>query len=1229
MTGSIPALKSLALRGRERLVDLRYSQRARRIALILGVVLVVYTVLGFFAVPALLQHWVDTRAAALIGRPVSVGALRFNPFSLKLGADQLHVGEADGHTPFVDIDQLTVNGSWTSLFRLAPVLDEITVQRPRIAISRSAAQRFNFSDLLDRFAGAPAKPDAEPARFSLSNIVVHAGDIRFDDKVLSTSHHVENIEIGIPFIANLPRDTEVFVQPLLAMSVDGSPLRIQGQTKPFASSLESTIDFHIDRLDLPRYLGYVPTQLPVTIPRGLLSGDLQLRFIESKAPPQLTLSGTLAVDDFVLTDNEHAPIAEIGHASAELADVQPLISRYRLGAVKLDQAALHYALRTGGHSNFDALIGNNTKLASPKALKSAPTEVAIANLALSASRFDYTDSTGAAPATATFAALAGSITGLNTLNGAAAIDVSGQLNGGTLATRGKLDIAASRYTGTLSLKGVGLAPLQALAAPNLAADIQRGRIDTDGSFFADWHGVFNLHIEPATLSLRDVAIGQHGSKQAQVSWTALDVALTRFDLASAEASQGDIVLHGLAVNAQRGRDGKFDLASFVNSAPASTKRARAPKNATPAPTWHWSVARFALDNGAISLKDLSAGKPVELVVKAIKAEVGGLSDKLQRPLKLALSGAIGKGDFDFSGSVQPEPLKADLKIKTRELELGGLQPYVAVPLNVSVAQAQLTSDGQLHYAGGMPLKLAYRGRARLSRVRVQDKLSGDDFLTFRTLNVGGIDLKLDQDPLRLSLGDIGLSDFYARVIMNANGRLNLADVSGSGAVQPVSVTRAEDASTAATHAAPAPAAPKDEAPKAMATNAPSTAAAAIQVGTITLTRGRLNYTDNFIKPNYTANITQLTGKIGAFGTSGGPPAPVTLQGQLDDSAPVNIDGSINPLAPVAFLDIKGKAVGVELTHLSAYSSTYTGYPIEKGRLNADVHYLLDQGKLTADNHLFIDQLTFGDRVESPGVSHLPVKLAVALLKNSRGEIDVDVPVSGSLDDPQFSLGGMIWRAFGNLIAKAATAPFRLLASALGGGGGGGAQDLGYVQFAPGSAVLDNAAKAKLAQIVTALTDRPSLNLDIIGRVDPAHDEAGLRQVMVDDLIHQEWADDKGDKGKGDASADSSDAASASLTPEETQHYLERAYKHTSFPKERNLIGLTKSQPADVMRKMLEANMPVDENALHQLAQRRADTVRLFLHGKIDDKRLFLRAPKFDAKGIDDQGKTTRVDFSLH
>jgi hypothetical protein len=326
---------------------------------------------------------------------------------------------------------------------------------------------------------------------------------------------------------------------------------------------------------------------------------------------------------------------------------------------------------------------------------------------------------------------------------------------------------------------------------------------------------------------------------------------------------------------------------------------------------------------------------------------------------------------------------------------------------------------------------------------------------------------------------------------------------------------------------------------------------------------------------------------------------------------VDIEGTINPLAPVAFLDITAKAEGIQLTNLSPYSGKYAGYPIASGRLNVDVHYTLDQRKLSADNHIFIDQLTFGDRIEGPGISHLPVKLAVALLKDSQGRIDVHVPVSGSLDDPHFSVGGLVWRAIGNLIVRAVTSPFRLLASI-----GGGREDLGYVEFAPGSDVLDAAGQDKLGQIVKVLGDKPSVSLDIIGRIDTSKDESGLRKVMVEDLIHKEQVSAKGDD-------------TTAPTAEEQDKYLERAYRHADFPKPKNVIGLTKSQPPDEMRTLMETNMPVDADALRHLAERRANAVRQWLQGKVDDKRLFVQAPKLDPKGIDDGGKTTRVDFGLH
>ena len=586
---------------------------------------------------------------------------------------------------------------------------------------------------------------------------------------------------------------------------------------------------------------------------------------------------------------------------------------------------------------------------------------------------------------------------------------------------------------------------------------------------------------------------------------------------------------------------------------------------------------------------------------------------MHQSLKLDTSGTIGKnGSYQVSGKLTPQPLDAQLQIKTTRLNLAPFENYGSVPLNVLVSSALLTSDGRVHYLQHADQsKVDYRGRVTLGRVRVQDKVSGDDFLRWQALTLSGLSVRLGDGAPRVSIGTLALDQIYARLIINANGRLNTQDVvANPAAAAPVSVTRAETT--------PAPAASAPAPAPAIVSNLP---APQIHIGAITVTNSQLNYTDNFIKPNYTANITQLTGKIGGFGTDAGPPADLSLQGELDDNSPVAIEGSINPLAPVAFLDISGKAEGIELTNLSAYSGKYTGYPITKGRLNADVHYKLDQRKLSADNHIFIDQLTFGDRIEGKGISHLPVKLAVALLKDSQGRIDVHLPVSGSLDDPKFSIGGLVWHAFVNLIGRAVTAPFRLLASAFSGSSG---QDLGYVEFAPGSSELNADAQKRLTLIVKALTDKPSLNLDIIGRTDPAKDESGLRTVTVDQLVRAEQRDDEGDKD--DAKAPGTEAP---LSPDDYNKYLAKAYKHAKFKKPRDLIGLTKSQPPDTMKSMLEANVPTDTDAMRHLAQQRADAVRSWLRGKVPDKRLFVLAPKLDAKGIDDKGSTTRVDFGLH
>jgi len=282
-----------------------------------------------------------------------------------------------------------------------------------------------------------------------------------------------------------------------------------------------------------------------------------------------------------------------------------------------------------------------------------------------------------------------------------------------------------------------------------------------------------------------------------------------------------------------------------------------------------------------------------------------------------------------------------------------------------------------------------------------------------------------------------------------------------------------------------------------------------------------------------------------------------------------------------------------------------------------VHYLLKDENLTAENHILLDQLTFGDPLPGAKTSKIPLRLAIALLKDSSGKIDLSIPISGSLSDPKFSVGAVILGALENIIIKAATAPFNLLASAI--PGLHGSEQLAYVEFAPGFATLSPDAQKSLETLAGALKERPSLRLSIEGRVDPAFDHDGLREAKLLDEMKEDKIKDKG----GNADLDS-----VELTPAESDKYLARVYKAAKFDKPKDFVGLDKSLPADQMKKLLLAHIEVTDADLHNLANARAAAVRKWMSAKIDPGRLFLVASKLTADGISDKGKTTRVDLSF-
>ena len=341
------------------------------------------------------------------------------------------------------------------------------------------------------------------------------------------------------------------------------------------------------------------------------------------------------------------------------------------------------------------------------------------------------------------------------------------------------------------------------------------------------------------------------------------------------------------------------------------------------------------------------------------------------------------------------------------------------------------------------------------------------------------------------------------------------------------------------------------------------------------------------------------------------PATVEVSGAVDDGAPLRISGKLHPLGPKLYTDIAGTAKGIELTRLTPYAARYAGYAIEKGTLSVTVRYKVDGGKLEADNQVFLDQLTFGERVDSPDATKLPVLLAVSLLKNARGEIDVNLPISGSLDDPQFSVGGIIWKVILNLIGKAVTAPFALLT-------GGSSSELGVVPFQPGSTELSTAARERLDALATKLKDRPALKLEGTGWADPDIDTEGLRQAHVDQLMRRAKAKSTGQE-----------ISEVVVEPAERSTWLKAAYKAADIQKPRNLVGLAQSLPDDQMAALLKASAPVGKEALTALADERANAVKAYLADKLDAERVRLTASKVAVEGrADSPSGGASVQFNL-
>jgi hypothetical protein len=382
---------------------------------------------------------------------------------------------------------------------------------------------------------------------------------------------------------------------------------------------------------------------------------------------------------------------------------------------------------------------------------------------------------------------------------------------------------------------------------------------------------------------------------------------------------------------------------------------------TVAKPWQLQLEQLKMAQSALSFSDQSVRPAFRAQLDQLNLNVSQWRSDLSQALKIGVSGRWNqKGSLKLDADLGPKLADARFSIDARSLPVASLYPYVSDLLNVEVTQGNLSLKGSGR-AGSLRTaqpELAFDGQMKLQDFQIFENGSEQDFLEWKTIAADGLKLQFGPRNRQIELATLTLQDFFARAVLSEKGKLNLSNILVRKAPDTAVPADAKEKATPVSQDAPlATATPVQEALPAPA----KSAAPLIRIGQTRISGGNINFTDHFIRPNYKANLTGVSGTIGLLASDSTQPATIELTGKVDDDAPLLVSGALNPLANPIFLDIKGSTNGLELTRLTPYSAKYAGYAIEKGKLSMQVAYRIEQQQLKAENEIVLDQLTFGEK----------------------------------------------------------------------------------------------------------------------------------------------------------------------------------------------------------------------------------------------------------------------------
>lgn len=1145
----------------------RFPLRWRKWSLRLAVAFLLYTLLGFLLVPALIKWQLVKQLPAATKRQAAVRQVKFNPWTLSLTIRGLALNEPDGH-PFASWEELYVNFQASSLFRWAWTFKEIRLVRPFLEVLLFPDGQLNLANLVAPAEPAPPTPPppTEPAaipRLGIWHLTITNGFVAFEDQTLRQPFRTEYQPINLRLTEFTTRPDSDTPYAFHAEGDTGSQVRWAGNLT--VQPLRSSGQLAISGVPLGRYQPYLDQFTRAHLTNGVLGFDVAYRFeAGTNGVDFIATNSAFRTDNLTLVDPAtQETVFSLARFAITDAALDLRQQTVRLGAVAASGAAVLGRREADGQFNLLALLSpalTNAPVAPPAptdtnstAAPAPPWTVNVDAFKLDQTRVTFDDRTRRSPFQTTLEPIEFSLDGFSTKTGTDArytfsltteaaekLSGSGTFSLDPLRSSGEVLLAAltlpkylpyaeDAFRGRLTAGQLEVrVPYQlALASDqfhagvsNLAVRLTGLELQTPDPAEAVLKvGAFTLDGVTASLPEQRAQVGQVRSQDATLLVRRKpDGSLNWFDLLPAGVPPGSAAEPASPDSPGSSREPVVQASSkpVVQASSLPPRGSGAPgtaaeaNGASPAPPWDIAVGELALENYAVAIEDQQPAKPASFALDQLALSVQGFRTVSNPPVNVRLGLRFNKsGTLDVQGTAHLDPPAGEFALGLTNIDLRSLQSYVEEHVRLGIVSGAFATTSKVRFEIDAPgaLQLTLAGDVQITNFATTDQVAFKDLVRWDELALTGIDFGLQ--PSRLKLATILWRGLAAQILRGPDGQLNLLSLS----------------------AAPAPASEPSAEPSTPASAPPATDAATgtppIQIDTFQLENASFAFNDQSLEPAVQVGLQELTGTIKGLSSALNTTAEVDLAGKIDERAPFAIKGRINPLAAERFVDLEITNQNTQLTAFTPYTEKYLGHPLNKGRLTLGLHYQVQGDQLQAANRFLIDGLMLGPRNDSPEATSLPVKLGVALLKDRNGLIDLDVPIAGQLNDPEFRIGSAVVKVIANLIVKTALSPFSLLGKLAGGG-----EELSFLDFEPGTTNLVDGELPKLDKLAKALTERPAVNLEIEGAVDRTRDRDALALAKLEAQLRTRYLQEFAARGRPAPPLESLE-----LEPEDAQRLL--------------------------------------------------------------------------------------------